>query len=195
MFCRKCGVELKADAQFCYKCGCAVKDKVATDSALLNSSNKRKKNIIVGVITIVALALILTLCLGMSLGKDDTHKYAEAIIGKWQTTDDSWGLFTYTFYTDGYCKGVYNGHVSGVEPSLYPNSYYEGCGSGYWSFVEGEFGMLLKVEYAGDRSGDGKSVMYYEFEFNKDYTELVIHGVDTYWGQNRGTAVWTKDEE
>lgn len=192
MYCRKCGVEMKEDASFCYKCGTAVNGAVPHN----NQKKQINKKLLFGIIAgVVAIVIMIGLFNGNSSGENEIHKYSEALIGTWETTDDSWGLFTYTFYTDGYCKGVYNGKVSGVEPSLYPNSYYEGCGSGYWSFVEGEFGLLLKVDYAGDRSGDGKSVMYYEFEFNKDCTELVIHGVDTYWGQNRGTSVWTKKGE
>ncbi len=116
----------------------------------------------------------------------------EALLGTWETYDDTWGRFTYSFYADGSCQGEYCGDTGGVEPSLYPLSYYVGAGDGTWSFVEGDLIPLLKVSYRGDRWGDHAGVQQYEYEFNEDKTELTIYGVETYGDRERGSIVWKK---
>lgn len=147
---------------------------------------------------VVALIILTMMIIGVTPQpgeQNSVSKYSNAIIGTWQTENDPWGLFTYTFYNDGYCKGEYLGHVGGVQPSLYPNSYYEGFGDGCWTFIENEPYPLLRIDYNGDQYGDGCSSMYYEFDFSDNYNELIIYGIDTYWGQARGSAVWRKVNE
>ena len=108
---------------------------------------------------------------------------SEKIIGTWQHTDPSWGLMEYVFYSDGFCKGTYYGTVGNVEPALYPDSYYEGSGDGYWYFTDN----MLRIEYIGEDKG----TMYHTYSFNTDGTELTIEGKGKYTSIN-GTAIWTK---
>lgn len=108
---------------------------------------------------------------------------SQEIIGTWQHTDSSWGLFEYTFYSDGFCKGTYiTDRVSGVRPSLFPDSMYEGSGDGYWSFVDN----MLKIEYIGEEKG----TQYYKYTLSGD--ELVIYGEPTYSSRLDEPATWTK---
>ena len=117
---------------------------------------------------------------------------SERIIGTWQHTDSSWGLIEYVFYSDGFCKGTYIGKLTkygyyskvvGVEPALYPDSYYDGSGDGYWYFTDN----MLRIEYIGEDKG----TMYHNYYFNTDGTELIIEGKGKY-SSSKGTATWTK---
>ena len=121
-----------------------------------------------------------------------TMSDSEALLGTWEAYDDPWGRFTYSFFADGYCMGEYWGHVGGVDPSLYPGSYYIGSGDGNWSFFQGELIPMLKVSYIGESDGDQAGTQYYEYAFNEDYTELTIYGVDTHGDRARGSIVWRK---
>lgn len=121
-----------------------------------------------------------------------TMSDSEALLGTWEAYDDTWGRFTYSFFANGYCTGEEFTNVGGVDPSLYPNSYYEGSGDGYWSFVQGQLVPLLEVYYTGENSRYEEGTQYYEYAFNEDYTELTIYGVDTYGDRARGSIVWRK---
>lgn len=106
---------------------------------------------------------------------------SKTIVGTWQHTNH-WGDYEYTFYSDGYCKGTYYGRTGGVNPSMQPESYYEGSGDGYWSFVDDQ----LKIQYVGEEEG----VMYYDYSFSQNRNELTIIGTPTYSGPE--VAVWTR---
>ena len=134
------------------------------------------------ILAILLIGLLLLSFTGCQQSISSTEKDSQKLIGTWQCIDESWGLFEYTFYSDGYCKGYYRGWVGNVEPSLFPDSYYEGSGDGYWSFV----GDQLKIEYTGEDKGS----QYYNYSFNSDGSELTIEGNGTYTGA--GTVIWSK---
>lgn len=135
-------------------------------------------------IKLSTVCLIFVMLCGCNSSKVSDSK---KIIGTWQYTDPSWGRFEYVFYSDGFCKGTYIGKaeykVIGVRPALYPHSYYDGSGDGYWYFTDN----MLKIEYIGEEQG----AIYYTYYFNPDGTELTIEGKGKHQS-SLGTAVWYK---
>ena len=117
---------------------------------------------------------------------------SKKIIGTWQHIDSRWGLFEYVFYSDGFCKSSYIGEmtssgyyrtVGGVNPALYPDSFYDGSGDGYWYFTDN----MLRIEYIGEEQG----TVYHTYYFNEDGTVLTIEGKGKY-ATSAGTAIWNK---
>ena len=92
------------------------------------------------------------------------------LIGTWIYVD-SWGNFTYTFYSDGSCYGQYSGDTFYVYPSLFPYLDSEGSGQGHWSIVDNK----LKIEYKGKYEG----VQYYDYLFNEDHSQLTVDALNT----------------
>lgn len=110
----------------------------------------------------------------------------ELLVGTWEHTNQPWGDFAYVITEHNTCVGLYFGNVSGVAPSLYPDSYYEGSGNGIWEITDDR----LLVAYSGKNSG----TQTYSFELRNHNTELWIYGVSTY-GSNTEPAVWYRVPE
>lgn len=120
-----------------------------------------------------------------------------ALLGTWQCTPDAdWPseVYEYTFYADGLCVGAPTSGFGGKMPSLYPPSHRAGSHDGYWEIVPGRLVPLLKVEYIGTAVRAAAGTQTYEYQFNDDYTELTIWGVNSSSAgtHERGSVTWVK---
>lgn len=132
-------------------------------------------------------ALLVLTCTFLCTACHTTDRSAEELlVGTWEHTNPSWGDFAYIITEHNTCAGLYFGNVSGVTPSLYPDSYYEGSGNGIWEITD----ERLSIAYHGKNSG----TQVYSFEFRNNNTELWIYGVSTY-GSNTEPAVWYRVPE
>lgn len=103
--------------------------------------------------------------------------HEEAIVGKRKTVYEYY--YEYDFFADGTCKGYYCGRNPDYEPCLHPQLYIAGSGDGIWYFDGDE----LVIEYSGKAENTTKGTCRYMYEFNDDYSQLKIAGLqsDALW--------------
>ena len=98
--------------------------------------------------------------------------HEEAIIGQWKTVFCYY--YEYEFLPDGTCKGYYCGRNPDYQPCLHPEWYQIGSGNGTWYFEDDN----LVVVYSGESENTNAGTHYYTYEFNEDYTQLKIAGLN-----------------
>ena len=78
MYCENCGTKNQNDSAFCEQCGTRMRGNNATTpeqhTALPPQNNNKNKIIIVIATVAIILAITLSLCIGMLLGKSDNNK-------------------------------------------------------------------------------------------------------------------------